>query len=415
MINVELSNIWGCVSLPDLLGQEKNIYDAHLKLRNNQPGGPNFLGWLSQPDAVTVRTVQNIRAAAETIRGCADTLVVIGNTSACLAAQAGIELLSDRQENRIRVLFAGADLSAKKHLELCEALQGHEYCLLLAFDGSWQMESSIASRSVRWLMERQYGQNAKSHIFISAPKDSPMAAMAEEEHFTFLLLEDGANAAALNSTLLLILNVCGIDPIGILEGAAEAYENYDLRAFENPVWMYAGARRALMQLGKHTELLGSTESSCACFGLWWQQSVLQSSGRLQPVWCPLPRELDRMQALIDGRLGGFATLLQIPPVCTQKVGVEMDWKDRDGLGYLDGRSVQDVADAMVQALSQAHEISGAPQILLECGSMNPQSFGELLYFFELANAIGASSDQISAAEVQSVRELLPQILGEPVS
>ena len=122
-----------------------------------------------------------------------------------------------------------------------------------------------------------------------------------------------------------------------------------------------------------------------------------------------------MQALIDGRLDGFATLLQIPSVCTQKVGVEMDWKDRDGLGYLDGRSVQDVAEALSQALGQAHEISGAPQIQLECGSMSPQSFGELLYFFELANAICASADCIPETGTQSVREILPEILGGTVS
>ncbi|MCQ2419572.1 MAG: hypothetical protein MJ118_00395 [Clostridia bacterium] len=411
MINVELSNIWGCVSLPDLLGQEKAIYDAHLKLRNNQPDGPNFLGWLSQPDAVTVRMVRSIRAAADAIRSCADTLIVIGNTSACRAAQAGLALFSDQQENGPQVLFAGTDLSSKKHLELCEALQGREYCLLLAFDGTWQMESSIASRSVRWLMERQYGQKARSRIFVTAPNDSPMAAMAEEESYTFLPLESGAASCSLNSTLLLILNVCGIDPIGVLEGAAEAYESYDLRAFENPVWMYAGARRALLQLGKHTELLGYTEPALSAFGLWWQQSVLQSCSRIQPVRCLLPQELDRMQVLIDGRLDGFATQLHLPPVCSQKVGVEMDWKDRDGLGYLDGKSVQDVADALSQALSQAHEISGAPQILLECDTLSPQSFGELLYFFDLANAVCTSAEPASAAETLSIRELLPQILG----
>ena len=38
MINVELSNIWSCVSLPDLLSREKELFDAHLHLRSNKPG-----------------------------------------------------------------------------------------------------------------------------------------------------------------------------------------------------------------------------------------------------------------------------------------------------------------------------------------------------------------------------------------
>ena len=46
MINVELSSIWSCVSLPQLLSCEKDLFDAHLHLRSNQPNAPEFLGWL---------------------------------------------------------------------------------------------------------------------------------------------------------------------------------------------------------------------------------------------------------------------------------------------------------------------------------------------------------------------------------
>ena len=57
MINVELSSIWSCVSLPQLLSCEKDLFDAHLHLRSNQPNAPEFLGWLGQPDALTAKTV----------------------------------------------------------------------------------------------------------------------------------------------------------------------------------------------------------------------------------------------------------------------------------------------------------------------------------------------------------------------
>ena len=57
MINVELSSIWSCVSLPQLLTCEKDLFDAHLHLRSNQPNAPEFLGWLGQPDALTAKTI----------------------------------------------------------------------------------------------------------------------------------------------------------------------------------------------------------------------------------------------------------------------------------------------------------------------------------------------------------------------
>ena len=37
MINVDISNVWTCVSLPELLGSEKEVFDAHNLLRTNTP------------------------------------------------------------------------------------------------------------------------------------------------------------------------------------------------------------------------------------------------------------------------------------------------------------------------------------------------------------------------------------------
>jgi len=67
MIDVELSNIWGSVSLPDLLSGEKDLFDAHMQLRTNQPDGPDFLGWLNAPEGVMARAVLSIGKAAERI------------------------------------------------------------------------------------------------------------------------------------------------------------------------------------------------------------------------------------------------------------------------------------------------------------------------------------------------------------
>ena len=99
MINVELSSIWSCVSLPQLLACEKDLFDAHLHLRSNQPGAPEFLGWLGQPDAVTAKTIHAIRKACETISGQCDTLVVAGSGEGYLAAKAGVEMLGGRPES----------------------------------------------------------------------------------------------------------------------------------------------------------------------------------------------------------------------------------------------------------------------------------------------------------------------------
>ena len=79
MIEVELSNIWGSVSLPDLLSGEKDLFDAHMQLRTNVPDGPDFLGWLNAPEGVMARAMLAIGKAAEKIAELGDTLVVVGS------------------------------------------------------------------------------------------------------------------------------------------------------------------------------------------------------------------------------------------------------------------------------------------------------------------------------------------------
>ena len=49
MIKVDISNVWGQVSLPDLLALEKEVFDAHMTLSERTGAGNDFLGWLDLP------------------------------------------------------------------------------------------------------------------------------------------------------------------------------------------------------------------------------------------------------------------------------------------------------------------------------------------------------------------------------
>ena len=116
MIDVELSNIWGSVSLPDLLSGEKDLFDAHMQLRTNQPDGPDFLGWLNAPEGVMARAVLSIGKAAERIAELGDTLVIVGRAGGHPRARgrlrAGADLRGDesvRQRLRAAVHPAGGD------------------------------------------------------------------------------------------------------------------------------------------------------------------------------------------------------------------------------------------------------------------------------------------------------------------
>ena len=419
MIDVELSNIWGSVSLPDLLSGEKDLFDAHMQLRTNMLDGPDFLGWLNAPEGVMARAVLSIGKAAEKIAELGETLVIVGSGDAPLAAQAAIRALG--KEGRVRLAFAGTSLSPNAYEQLCSGLEGQDFCLLLIAQTAVDMECGVASRAVRWLLDRHYGPEARQHIFVCAPKDSLLHGMAQEEGYTFLAqpAQLGCADSALSPAALLPMAVSGIEPLSVLEGAGQAYHDYDLRAFENPVWMYAGARYALTQKGRSTECLGCFTPDFGAFGAWWQQYFLRHTCRegagAMPVYLPLPSALDAMDTVAQGKdQRVFETLLQVPERCFQKVNIEMDWKDYDGLGFLAGKTLLDAQEGSFQAVLQAHTDLDVPVIQVSMQTLDAAGVGELFYFFELAGAISACAcgvDPFDGACAGASRALAKQLLG----
>ena len=421
MIEVELSNIWGSVSLPDLLSGEKDLFDAHMQLRTNVPDGPDFLGWLNAPEGVMARAVLSIGKAAEQIAELGDTLVIVGSGDAPAAAQAAIRALG--AASGLELIFAGTSLSTSAYEQLCSRLEGQDFCLLLIAQTAVDMECGVASRAVRWLLDRRYGPEARQHIFVCAPQGSLLHTMAKEEGYTFLPqpAQLGCADSALSPAALLPMAVSGIEPLSVLEGAGQAYHDYDLRAFENPVWMYAGARYALYGKGRATELLGTFDPAFTAFGKWWAQWVCrhpcQDGVGVLPVPMELTGGLDALDLMIaSGRYPLFETLLRFAPLSTQKINVEMDWKDYDGLDYLAGRSVGEVEQAAYQAMLDTHAAGDVPVIVLEGETMTPAALGELFYFFELANAIFACAcgiDPFDLPKVLPSRQAAAAILGKP--
>ena len=344
------------------------------------------------------RAVLSIGKAAEKIAELGETLVIVGSGDAPLAAQAAIRALG--KEGRVRLVFAGTSLSPNAYEQLCSGLEGQDFCLLLIAQTAVDMECGVASRAVRWLLDRRYGPEARQHIFVCAPKGSLLHVMAQEEGYTFLAqpAQLGCADSALSPATLLPMAAAGIEPLSVLEGAGQAYHDYDLRAFENPVWMYAGARHALELRTRRTEFLGIFEPDCMALGRWWARSTARRSCRggygVLPVPAELPGSLDAMDAMLAGSRSAFETFLRVP-LPARKRKIELDWKDYDGLGYLSGHAVDEADGAMFDALVQTHASLDVPLIVLSAEQLDAPQLGELFYFFELTAALCAATDGLS--------------------
>ena len=345
MITVDISNIWGELSLPELLQAEKSVFDAHMQLTDQNGRGSDFLGWLDLPVETETEEIARIRAAAKTIRETSDVFVVVGIGGSYLGPRAAIELLQGPNRNLGKgkgdpmILYAGNTLSTRAWNERVKLLEGKDFSLCLISKSGTTTEPAIATRALRWLLERRYGTDgAKKRTYaITDPQKGALRQMAEEEGWeSFRIPQNvGGRYSVLTAVGLLPMAVAGIDPMEVMSGAAEAKKEYDLRSFENPVWLYAAIRNLLYRKGKCIEILESFEPGFKSMGGWWQQLFGESEGKegkgIFPVYGEFTPDLHSLGQLIQqGERNLFETMIRFDAPENPYI-IGSDYKNLDGL------------------------------------------------------------------------------------
>ena len=431
MIKVDISNIWSEVNLSDLLSIEAELSAAHMTVSERSGEGSELLGWMDLPDRAPTAEHMRILAAAHQIRENSDILVVIGIGGSYLGPRAVMELLQGQHRNLRRnrgepiVLYAGNNLSTRAWNELTKLLEGRDFSLCVVSKSGTTLESAIAFRNLRWMLERRYGTaQAKRRIYaVTDAENGPLRQMANEEGWeSFVFPADvGGCFCVLSSAGLLPLAVAGVDVMSLLRGAARAKKELDLRSFENPMWLYVAARNLMLRRRcKAIEVLESFEPGFAMMGHWWQQLFGESEGKeaygLFPAYSELTADLHCLgQYFQDGPRNIFETMIRFDPPKMRCVIVN-DVRDRDHLNYLAGKPLDFVEDQSFQATVEAHADGGCPVICVECGELNEETVGELIWFFELSCAVSAYMQEVSPFNqpgLEFYQKNLFRLLGRP--
>ena len=430
MITVDISNIWGDLCLQDLLGAEKEVFDAHMKLTDQNGEGSDFLGWMDLPVTEETEEIRRIRTAAKTIRETSDVFVVIGIGGSYLGPRAAIELLQGCNRNLGKgkgdpqILFAGNTLSTRAWNELVKLLEGKDFSIAIISKSGTTTEPAIATRALRWLLERRYGTDgAKKRTYaITDPENGALRQMATEEGWESFVIPPsvGGRYSVLTAVGLLPMAVAGIDPMEVMAGAAEAKKEYDLRSFENPVWLYAAIRNLLYRKGKCIEVLESFEPGFKMMGGWWQQLFGESEGKdgkgIFPVYAEFTPDLHSLGQMIQqGERNLFETMIRFDAP-ENSYTIASDYKNLDGLNYLEGRSLGFVDEQAYRGTLAAHVDGGVPVITMEAGKLDAQKLGELFWFFELACGISAyvlGINPFNQPGVEFYKRNMFELLGKP--
>lgn len=430
MIKVDISNVWSQFSLPDLLATEKEVMSAHETLMTGSGEGNDFLGWLELPVWEETDEIRRIRMAAASIRENSDVFVVVGIGGSYLGPRAAIELMQGANHNigkgrgNPQIFYAGNSLSTRGWNELLRLLEGKDFSVAFISKSGTTTEPAIATRALRWMLERKYGTDgAKHRIYaITDPAKGALRQMATEEGWeTFVIPPDvGGRYSVLTAVGLLPMAVAGIDIMQVMQGAFSARKTYDVRSFENPVWLYAASRNLLYRSGKAIELLSSFEPGFKMFGGWWQQLFGESEGKdgkgIFPVSAEFTADLHSLGQMIQqGERNLFETMVRFAPPA-QKAIVGSDWKNLDGLNYLEGRTLDFVDEQAYLGTVAAHVDGGVPVISVDVGDLNDSKLGEMFYFFELCCGVSAyllGVNPFNQPGVEFYKRNMFQLLGKP--
>ena len=395
MIKVDISNIWGELSLPDLLAAEKEVFDAHMLLTERNGAGNDFLGWLDLPVEQETDEIRRIRAAAKNIRENSDVFVVIGIGGSYLGPRAAIELMQGANHNigkgkgNPQIFYAGNTLSTRAWNELTKLLEGKDFSIAIISKSGTTTEPAIATRALRWLLERKYGtEGARKRTYaITDPEKGALRQMATEEGWeTFVIPPNvGGRYSVLTAVGLLPMAVAGIDPMEVMKGACTAKKEYDIRSFENPVWLYAASRNLLYRKGKAVEILESFEPGFKMMGGWWQQLFGESEGKdgkgIFPATAEFTPDLHSLGQMIQqGERNIFETMVRFDAP-EKKLVIGGDMKNLDGLNYLEGKTLDFVDEQAFQGTLAAHVDGDVPVITMDMGQLTAEKMGEMFYCF----------------------------------
>ena len=430
MIHVDLTNIQSFLRLPYEAALSPRLKIAHGHLQQGDGAGGEFTGWVHLPRDYNRAEYARIKAAAKKIQSDSQALVVIGIGGSYLGARGVIECLCSpnynlKKKDTPNIYFIGNGLSSEALTETRELVKDVDFSVNVISKSGTTTEPAVAFRFFRELLEQRYGkEEAARRIYATTDAHKgALKSLADANGYESFVVPDniGGRYSVLTAVGLLPIAAAGIDIDALMAGAQEMMEACAAGSIEhNPAWHYAGARYELYRMGRKIEILAAYEPSFRFMAEWWKQLYGESEGKenkgLFPASVEFTADLHSMgQYIQQGERHLFETVVRFGPSARQQE-VPFDEGNGDGLNFLAGKSMDFIARQAMDGTLLAHVEGGVPNIIVETGSKDAHTLGELIYFFEYACGLSGYLLDVNPFDqpgVEAYKKNMFALLGKP--
>lgn len=379
---------------------------VHSQIQTRSGQGANYLGFLELPHQVQSQ-VETIQACADRIAAQSDQHVVLGIGGSYLGARALIsalchpyfnELSREARQGRPRMYFEGNNMDSDAFSALIDRLPHkgetapeRAWSLNVISKSGGTLETAVAFRLLRQLMEEHYGEGAAERIVATTDaSQGKLKALSDQKGYQRFVIPDdvGGRYSVFSPVGLLPAAVAGISIQELLQGAQDMAGLCAQPGLENPAYLYASLQYLSVQAGRDISVMNIWDKGLEYLGFWYDQLAAESLGKDGQGRVPLTgvctRDLHaRGQQLQEGARNTVITniFVQQPQ---HYVSIAADAEDLDELNYLAGKPMHELLQNAYEGTNYAYARDGRPSMNLVLSDRSAYTLGALMYLFEVA-------------------------------
>ncbi len=401
-LSISLNNVSSFISFEEILALAQQSV-RHLDALNEGTGaGNDFLGWLTLPNDILPQ-VDRLERIARHLRSVSDTTVVIGIGGSYLGARSVIEALSHSllpllKTKNHQILYAGHNICEDYMSDLIDILDNRNYSIVVISKSGTTTEPAIAFRILKDHLERKVGKAVAADriIAVTDSEKGALRSLAEINGYETFAIPDniGGRYSVLTPVGLLPVAVSGLDIKSLVKGAKsmEDLTRKNKDATTNPSLLYAAARNLIMQTGRTTEIFVGFNSRLHYLAEWWKQLFGESEGKdnkgIYPSSVDFTTDLHSLgQYIQEGQRIIFETFISLKNP-RKKLTIPIEKDDDDQLNYIAGKRLSEVNKCAETGTILAHNDGNVPIITITIPELDEYYAGQLIYFFEMACALG---------------------------